>query len=122
MTGCKNFGNISATKKENTLVGGLCGYTRWNLSNSSNFGNVTGGSWNGAVVGDGNANAIMDIGIKVGENVEVTDATNAGAKYTGGQKTYSFPKAAALEKQWFSGWADATPITVTVVDQETYSE
>ncbi len=122
VTGCKNFGNISATKKENTLVGGLCGYTRWNLSNSSNFGNVTGGSWNGAVVGDGNANAIMDIGIKVGENVEVTDATNAGAKYTGGKKTYSFPKAASLEKQWFSGWADATPITVTVVDQETYSE
>lgn len=122
ITGCKNFGDISATKTTNTLVGGLCGYTRWNLSNSANFGNVTGGSWNGAVVGDGNAKAIMNVGIEVGEDVEVTGAANPGAKYSQGKKTYTFTTAASLEKQWFSGWADGAAITVTVVDQQTYSE
>lgn len=122
VSGCKNYGDISAVKTTNTLVGGLFGYTRWNASNSANFGNVSGGSWNGAVCGDGNANAIMIEGIQVGDGVEVSGAANAGVKYTQGKKTYSFPKSASLEKQWFSGWADTAPITVTVIDQETYSE
>lgn len=121
ITGCKNYADISATKLTNTMVGGLCGYTCWNMSNSSNFGNVSGGSWNGAVVGDGNAKAITTVGIKVGDAVEVTGATNAGAKYSGGKKTYTFSTTLTLEKQWFSGWSDSA-ITVTVVDQETYSE
>jgi len=121
LSGCKNFGEIYAVRKVNTLVGGLCGYTRWNVSNCSNFGDVTGGSWNGAVVGDGNVNAIFGEGIKVGDGVEVTGANQASAKYTGGKKTYTFTTAGSLEKYWFSGWSDAA-ITVTVVDQETYSE
>jgi len=119
--GCKNFADVSAVKTENTLVGGLCGYTCWTMSNSANFGSVTGGSWNGAVVGDGNAKAVMVDGIEVGEEVEVTGAANAGVKYTGGKKTYSFTTAASLEKRWFSGWADPA-IKVTVVDQESWSE
>ena len=36
VSGCKNYGNISATRTTNTLVGGLCGYTRWNMSNCAN--------------------------------------------------------------------------------------
>ena len=91
------------------------------MSNSANFGNVSGGSWNGAVVGDGNAKAVMVEGIEVGEEVEVTGATNAGVKYSGGKKTYKFTTTPSLEKQWFSGWADPA-ITVTVVDQESWSE
>lgn len=124
LVGCKNFGELYAVKQTNTLVGGICGYTRWNMSDCANFGNVTGGAWNGAVVGDGNVNAIMNEGIRVGDGVEVTGAaaSNAGVKYTQGKKTYSFPaKTASLEKYWFSGWSDAA-ITVTVVDQETYTE
>ena len=58
---------------------------------------------------------------QVGDGVEVTDAAQASAKYTQGKKTYSFPETGSLEKYWFSGWSDAA-ITVTVVDQETYSE
>ncbi|MBP5720514.1 MAG: hypothetical protein J6W82_05560, partial [Bacteroidales bacterium] len=121
LTGCKNFGEIYAVKKTNTLVGGLCGYTRWNITNCANFGDVTGGSWNGAVVGDGNKNAIFGEGVEVGDGVEVTGAAQASAKYTQGKKTYSFPETGSLEKYWFSGWSDAA-ITVTVIDQETYSE
>jgi hypothetical protein len=121
VTGCKNFGNVFATKTTNTLVGGLCGYIKFTLANSSNFGDVTGGAWNGAIVGDGNASAVLSDGIKVGDGVEVTGAANAGAKYSQGKKTYSFTTAASIEKYWFSGWSDAA-ITVTVVDQETYSE
>lgn len=119
--GCKNFGDVSAVKTADTMVGGLCGYTIYTVANSSNFGNVTGGSWNGAIVGDGNVNAVLTTGLKVGVNVEVTGATNAGTKYTEGKKTYSFTTQASQPKYWFSGWSDAA-ITVTVVDQETYSE
>lgn len=122
ISGCKNFADVSAVKKTNTLVGGLCGYSRWNMSNCSNFGNVSGGAHNGAVVGDANGNAIMVEGIKVGENVDVTDAANPGTKYTGGKKTYTFTTSATPEKRWFSGDGTGAPITVTVVDQETYSE
>ena len=119
--GCKNFGAVSAVKTTETMVGGLCGYTIYTMSNSSNFGDVTGGSWNGAIVGDGNVNAVLTEGLKVGVDVEVTGATNAGTKYTEGKKTYSFTTQASQPKYWFSGWSDAA-ITVTVVDQETYSE
>lgn len=119
--GCRNYGEISSVKTTNTMVGGLCGYTCWTMSNSANFGNVSGGSWNGAVVGDGNAKAVMVDGIEVGEEVEVTGAANAGVKYSGGKKTYKFTTTPSLEKQWFSGWADPA-ITVTVVDQESWSE
>jgi hypothetical protein len=122
VSGCKNFGEVSATKLTNTLVGGLCGYTRWNMSNCSNFGNVTGGAHNGAVVGDANGNAIMVEGIKVGFDVEVTGAANQGAKYTGGKKTYTFTTASSPEKRWFSGDGTGAALTVSVVDQETYSE
>lgn len=120
--GCKNYGDVSAVKPTDTMVGGLCGYTIYTIASSSNFGNVTGGSWNGAICGDGNSNAVMIEGIQVGESVEVTGATNPGVKYSQGKKTYTFTKAASLEKQWFSGWADGAAITATVVDQETYSE
>ena len=122
VSGCKNFGVISATKLTNTLVGGLCGYTRWNMSDCSNFGNVVGGAHNGAVVGDANGNAIMTVGIKVGEDVEVTGAANAGTKYTEGKKTYTFTTSSTLEKRWFTGDGTGAAVTVTVVDQETYSE
>ena len=121
VNGCKNFGNISATKTTNTLVGGLCGYIKYTLANSANFGDVTGGSWNGAVVGDGNASAVVTTGIQVGDGVEVTGAANAGTKYSGGRTTYSFTTTLTAEKKWFSGWSDA-PITATVVAQEAYSE
>jgi hypothetical protein len=120
VTGCKNFGNISATKTTNTLVGGLCGYIKYTLANSSNFGDVTGGAWNGAVVGDGNSSAVVTTGIKVGDGVEVTGAANAGTKYSEGRNTYSFTTTLTDEKKWFSGWSDA-PITATVVGQETYN-
>jgi len=121
VTGCKNYGNISATKTTNTLVGGLCGYIKYTVANSANFGDVSGGSWNGAVVGDGNASAVVTSGIEVGDGVEVTGAANAGTKYTNGRTTYSFTTTLTAEKKWFSGWSDA-PITATVVAQETYSE
>ncbi|MBP5558674.1 MAG: hypothetical protein J6X71_02800 [Bacteroidales bacterium] len=121
VNGCKNYGNISATRTTNTLVGGLCGYIKYTVANSANFGDVSGGSWNGAVVGDGNASAVVTTGIEVGDGVEVTGAANAGTKYSGGRTTYSFTTTSTAEKKWFSGWSDA-PITVTVVDQETYSE
>ena len=121
VTGCKNYGNISATKTTNTLVGGLCGYIKYTMSNSANFGDVSGGAWNGAVVGDGNSSAVVTTGIEVGDGVEVTGAANAGTKYSEGRKTYSFTTTSTAEKKWFSGWSDA-PITVTVVAQETYSE
>ena len=121
VTGCRNYGNISATKTTNTLVGGLCGYIKYTVSNSANFGDVSGGSWNGAVVGDGNASAVITTGIEVGDGVEVTGAANAGTKYSEGRKTYSFSGTLTNEKKWFSGWSDA-PITATVVAQETYSE
>ncbi|MBR5043103.1 MAG: hypothetical protein IKX67_07665 [Bacteroidales bacterium] len=122
ISGCKNYGEVSAVKTTDTLVGGLCGYTIYTISNSSNFANVTGGAWNGAIVGDGNSNAVMVDGIKVGVDVEVSGAANPGAKYTEGKKTYTFTKSASLEKQWFSGWADGAAITVTVVNQESYTE
>lgn len=122
VSGCKNYGNIFATRTTNTLVGGLCGYSRWNMSNSSNFGDVSGGSHNGAVVGDANGAAIMTIGIEVGEGVEVTGAANQGTKYTEGKKTYTFTSASSSEKRWFTGDGTGAPVTVTVVDQETYSE
>ena len=121
VNGCKNYGNISATKTTNTLVGGLCGYIKYTVANSANFGDVSGGSWNGAVVGDGNASAVVTTGIEVGDGVEVTGAANAGTKYSGGKTTYSFTTTSTAEKKWFSGWSDA-PITVTVVAQESYSE
>ena len=121
VNGCKNYGNIVATKTTNTLVGGLCGYIKYTVSNSANFGDVSGGAWNGAVVGDGNASAVITTGIEVGDGVEVTGAANAGTKYSEGRKTYSFTTTLTAEKRWFSGWSDA-PITVTVVAQETYSE
>ncbi|MBR6054854.1 MAG: hypothetical protein IKP46_05905, partial [Bacteroidales bacterium] len=73
------------------------------------------------VVGDGNASAVITTGIEVGDGVEVTGAANAGTKYTNGKTTYTFSTTLTAEKKWFSGWSDA-PITVTVVDQETYSE
>ena len=91
------------------------------VSNSANFGDVSGGAWNGAVVGDGNASAVITTGIEVGDGVEVTGAANAGTKYSEGRKTYSFTTTLTAENRWFSGWSDA-PITVTVVAQETYSE
>ena len=122
VSGCKNYGNISATKTTNTLVGGLCGYSRWNMSNSSNFGDVSGGSHNGAVVGDANGAAIMTVGIEVGDGVEVTGAANQGTKYSNGRTTYTFTSASSSEKRWFSGDGTGAPITVTVVAQETYSE
>ena len=121
ISGCKNFGEIYSARLVNTLVGGLCGYTRWTMSNCSNFGNVTGGAWNGAVVGDGNKNAVFGEGMQVGVDVEVTGATNGGTKYTGGMKTYTFTTTGTPEKYWFTGWSDAA-ITVAVVPQETYSE
>lgn len=121
VSGCKNYGDISSTRNTNTLVGGLCGYSRWKLSNSSNFGNVTGGSHNGAVVGDANGNAIMTTGLKVGLGVEVTGAANQGTKYTEGAKTYTFTSASSSGKRWFSGDGTGAPITVTVVGQESYS-
>lgn len=121
ISGCKNFGDVSATRTTNTLVGGLCGYSRWNLSNSSNFGNVSGGAHNGAVVGDANGSAIMTTGIKVGVDVNVTGAANPGTKYTGGKKTYTYTTASSSEKRWFSGDGTGAAITVTVGDQESYS-
>ncbi len=123
VSGCKNYGEVSAVKTTDTMVGGLCGYTIYTIADCSNFGNVTGGSWNGAIVGDGNANTVMTTGLCVGDAVEVTGAANQSVKYTEGKKTYSFPKADSIEERWFSGWAaDGAAITVTVVDQETYAE
>ena len=84
------------------------------------FGDVTGGSWNGAVVGDGNGAAVMTTGIEVGDGVEVTGAANAGTKYSNGRTTYTFSTTLTDEKKWFSGWSDAA-ITVTVIGQESYS-
>ena len=118
ISGCKNYGAVSAVRTVDTMVGGLCGYTIYTISNCSNFGNVTGGSWAGAIVGDGNGNAVMVDGIKLGEEVEVTGSANPGTKYSEGKKTYTFTKSASLEKQWFSAWADGAALTVTVVDQE----
>jgi hypothetical protein len=119
--GSKNYGAVSATRQTNTMVGGVCGYAKHTVSNCSDFGNVTGGTWNGAVLGDGNGSAVVTTGIKVGLGVNVTGAANAGTKYTGGKSTYSYGTSSSAEKKWFSGWSDA-PITVTVVDQESYSE
>ena len=119
--GSKNYGAISATRQTNTMVGGVCGYAKHTVSNCSNFGNVSGGAWNGAILGDGNASAVVTTGIKVGLGVNVTGAANAGTKYSNGKTTYSYGGSSSAEKKWFSGWSDAA-ITVTVVDQETYSE
>ena len=121
VNGCRNYGNISATRTTNTLVGGLCGYIKYTVANCANFGDVSGGSWNGAAVGDGNSSGIITTGIEVGDGVEVTGAANAGTKYSEGRTTYSFTTTLTAEKKWFSGWSDA-PITVTVVAQESYSE
>ena len=118
--GSKNYGAVSATRKDNTMLGGICGYAKHTVSNCSDFGSVTGGAWNGAVLGDGNSSAVVTTGIKVGLGVNVTGATNAGTKYSSGKTTYSFGASASAEKRWFSGWADPA-ITVTVVDQESYS-
>ena len=117
--GSKNYGAISATRQTNTMVGGVCGYAKHTVSNCSNFGNVSGGAWNGAILGDGNASAVVTTGIKVGLGVNVTGAANAGTKYSNGKTTYSYGGSSSAEKKWFSGWSDAA-ITVTVVDQETY--
>lgn len=119
--GCKNYGEVSAVKTTDTLVGGLCGYTIYTVENCSNFGNVSGGAWNGAIVGDGNVNAVMNTGLCVGDAVEVTGATNASTKYTEGKKTYNSANIPAEVTRWFKGWADA-PIIVTVVNQETFAE
>ena len=119
--GCKNYGSVSATRLANTMVGGVCGYAKHTVSNCSDFGNVSGGAWNGAILGDGNSSAVVTTGIKVGNGVEVTGAANAGTKYSNGNTTYSYGTSSSAEKKWFSGWSDAA-ITVTVVNQETYSE
>lgn len=119
--GSKNYGNVSATRQANTMVGGICGYAKHTVSNCSDFGSISGGAWNGAIVGDGNASAILTTGLKVGSGVEVTGAANANTKYSNGNTTYSFTTTMTNEKRWFSGWSDAA-ITVTVVNQETYSE
>lgn len=119
MDGSRNYGAVSATRQTNTMVGGVCGYAKHTVSNCSNFGNVTGGAWNGAVLGDGNSAAIATTGLKVGNGVEVTGAANGNTKYSNGNTTYSFGTSASNEKRWFSGWSDA-PITVTIVGQETY--
>ncbi|MBO4340937.1 MAG: hypothetical protein J5835_05865 [Bacteroidales bacterium] len=117
--GSKNYGTISATRQANTMVGGICGYAKHTISNCSDFGSISGGAWNGAVVGDGNSSAVITTGIKVGNGVEVTGAANANTKYSNGNTTYSFTTTMTNEKRWFSGWSDAA-ITVTVVGQETY--
>lgn len=117
--GSKNYGTVSATRTVNTMVGGVCGYAKHTVSNCSNFGSVSGGAWNGAIIGDGNSAAVLTTGLKVGNGVEVTGATNAGTKYSNGNTTYSFTTTLTNEKKWFSGWADPA-ITVTVVDQESY--
>ena len=119
--GSENYGTVSATRQTNTMVGGICGYAKHTVSNCSDFGNVTGGAWNGAILGDGNSSAVVTTGIKVGNGVNVTGAANAGTKYSGGNTTYSYGTSSSAEKKWFSGWSDAA-ITVTVVNQETYSE
>ena len=118
--GCTNYGAISATSSIVTMVGGICGYAKHKVSNCSNFGSISGGTWNGAVVGDGNSNAVLTTGLKVGNGVEVTGAKNANTKYSNGNTTYSFGTTMTNEKRWFSGWSDAA-ITVTVVGQESYS-
>ena len=118
--GSKNYGNVSATRQANTMVGGVCGYAKHTVSNCSDFGDVSGGAWNGAIVGDGNSSAVLTTGLKVGGGVEVTGAANANTKYSNGYTTYSFGTTMTNEKRWFSGWSDAA-ITVTVVGQESYS-
>ncbi len=118
--GSKNYGNVSATRQTNTMLGGICGYAKHTVSNCSNFGSVSGGAWNGAIVGDGNSSAVLTTGLKVGGGVEVTGAANANTKYSNGYTTYSFGTTMSNEKRWFSGWSDAA-ITVTVVGQESYS-
>ena len=117
--GSENYGTVSATRQTNTMVGGICGYAKHTVSNCSDFGNVTGGAWNGAILGDGNSSAVVTTGIKVGNGVSVTGAANAGTKYSGGNTTYSYGTSSSAEKKWFSGWSDAA-ITVTVVGQESY--
>ncbi|MBR5043104.1 MAG: hypothetical protein IKX67_07670 [Bacteroidales bacterium] len=117
--GSKNYGAVSATRQTNTMLGGICGYAKHTVSNCSNFGSITGGAWNGAILGDGNSSAVATIGLKVGNGVEVTGAANANTKYSNGNTTYSFGTTMTNEKRWFSGWSDAA-ITVTVVGQETY--
>ena len=120
ITGCKNYGDISLSKNKNTLLGGIAGYTCFVLTDNSNFGNVGGGEYNGAVYGDNNTKS-SNSGNKVGNGVIVNGITApAKGTYTfnsGTDNIHSNP-----DKGWFTGWNGNAAITVEVVDQETYSE
>jgi len=117
--GCKNYGTVTATRTVNTILGGVCGYTCFNVSNCSDFGDVSGGQWHGALVGDGNSKAVTNIGNKVGNGVKIN---NDAVPVSNG--TYSYNSGSDLEQRhWFCGWMgdDGVAFTVSVVDQESYS-
>ena len=112
---CKNYGNISDVKSSNTILGGVCGYTCYTLTDNYNFGNVSGGEYNGAVYGDNNAKSTSS-GTKVGNGVVIN---GVAAPAIG---SYSFASGSQTGKDWFVGWNGNSAITVQIVAQETYSE
>ena len=115
ISGCKNYGNISTVRTSNSQLGGIAGYTCFVLTNNSNFGNVGGGQYNGAVYGDNNA-ASSSSGTKVGSGVVVNGVS---APAVG---SYSYASGSQTGKDWFVGWNGNAAITVQVVGQEGYTE
>jgi len=111
ISGCKNYGNVSTVRTANSQLGGIAGYTCFVLTNNSNFGNVGGGQYNGAVYGDNNA-ASSSSGSKVGNGVVVNGVS---APAIG---SYSFASGSQTGKDWFTGWNGNAAITVQVVAQE----
>ena len=113
ITRCKNYGAVSDVKNSNTMLGGVCGYTCFTLTDNYDFGNVGGGQYNGSVYGDNNAKS-TNSGTKVGNGVVVNGVS---APAIG---TYTFASGAQTGKDWFVGWNGNSAITVQVIGQETY--
>ena len=114
ISGCKNYGAISDVKNANTILGGVCGYTCFQLTNDYDFGNVSGGEYNGAVYGDNNSKSVNS-GCKVGSGVVVN---GVAAPAVG---SYSFASGSQTGKDWFTGWNGNSAMTVQVIGQESYS-
>ena len=112
---CKNYGEISDVKNSNTILGGVCGYTCFTLTDNYDFGNVGGGEYNGSVYGDNNAKSTSS-GTKVGNGVVIN---GVAAPAIG---SYSFASGSQTGKDWFVGWNGNSAITVEIIAQETYSE
>ncbi|MBR5043105.1 MAG: hypothetical protein IKX67_07675 [Bacteroidales bacterium] len=117
---CKNYGYVSDVKTSGSVLGGVCGYTCYTLTDNSNFGDINGGQWQGSLVGDGNAKAVTSNGNKSGNGVQVNSVSVPVAN-----GTYSYDSSGDLsQRKYFCGGLgyDGTAFTITVVDQETYSE